>query len=161
MKNYAVPTAYHCDDDNITSTLHVYFITAENPEQAKILTKEIVIKEELILDPDEEALPAIWFENAIEGIDNEDDEEGIIIGEPKEIPNQPITFDDVTHPDGNQSNTPYWVRKKLADIDEQANALIEYFEGSEEEGELYEEFIDTLNDLQNKVTEIQEFKAWI
>ena len=175
MKHYAVPTAYHSEDDNETSAIYVHFVSAETPDEAKILTRDIVIKEELELDPDNHEVSEIWFENPVEGVPQGAVGEGIIIGEPQEIPQtlkpQPRNG---THPDGSTSDLPYSIRQRLAGLEEEALNLvaditdIELSDATDEEyynsdslQEFVEEFEEKVNDLQSTITKIQEKEGWI
>jgi hypothetical protein len=71
-------------------------------------------------------------------------------------------YDDVTHPDGSDSNIPYWVRKKIAEIDELANEVISFFQ-EEYDHSVPEthELMDSLIGVQFNISVIQENEGWI
>lgn len=179
MKHYAVPTTYHSEDDNETSGISVYFVKALNPQDAKVITMDVITQEESALYPENDELSNIWFEHSIEGINNNVGEEGIIIGEPQEIPQldsngRPliagendftlITDDNylISHPDGNQSTIPYWVRQRLSQIDTLAQEVNEFFE-DDFDHQIPEtwELTEKLAEISHSITTVQENEGWI
>lgn len=84
-----------------------------------------------------------------------------------EQPQSPIgQIDDATHPDGSQSNIPYWVRQKLSQMDSLAQELIDYFNdqyqgANDDQFNLMLDIHTNAEAIMNSVTEIQENEGWI
>lgn len=73
--------------------------------------------------------------------------------------------DEIIHPDGSQSKIPYWVRKKLSQLDTLAEEIRDFFETPEEEivtpSVDYEDFCERLSFIREQITNIQEGEGWI
>ena len=68
---------------------------------------------------------------------------------------------DILHPDGSNSNIPYWVRVKLNELDTLSNEIDDYFADYIDSVELFDDLSDGLSHLRNIITSIQESQGWI